>query len=344
MADIGLGVVGLGFMGKRYAHFIHRIEGVRLVGVCDIDAQRARETGDTLSVPVYPDVAALVDSGAAQGVIVCTPEDRHVEPTLTALQAGVAVLVEKPIAHSLDAAQRMRLAAVQAGAPLLVGHLLRFEPRWVAAWQRLASGRIGEVASISTRRLGNIRDQEVLQGRTTIPLYYGVHELDAMRWFARAEPVTLYAQRRSGVLRTHGFPLDDVYFAVVTFANGVLGAAEIGWHIPPPALPARTAGMTIVGTQGVLRIEQGESGLECWTSEGMDRALDTTFWLDAYGIPGGALGLEIRHFADVIRGRADPAISMDDAIEALRLSLAMEASAATGHPIDLTTFGEIVDD
>jgi len=68
------------------------------------------------------------------------------------------------------------------------------------------------------------------------------------------------------------------------------------------------------------------------------------FGLDAYGIPGGALGLEIRHFADVIRGRADPAISMNDAIKALRLSLAMEASATTGQPIALTTFGRIGDD
>lgn len=154
----------------------------------------------------------------------------------------------------------------------------------------------------------------------------------------------LFAQRRAGVLHAHGFALDDVYVAVVTFANGVLGATEIGWHIPPSALPARTAGMTIVGTQGMLRIEQGESGLECWTGEGMDRALDTTFWLDAYGIPGGALGLEIRHFADVIRGRAEPAVSINDAIEALRLSLAMEASATTGQPIDLTAFGRIRDD
>ncbi len=152
------------------------------------------------------------------------------------------------------------------------------------------------------------------------------------------------AQRRAGVLQAHGFALDDIYHAVVTFANGVLGAAEIGWHVPPGALPARTAGLTVVGTRGLIRIEQGESGLECWTADGLDRALDTTFWLDTYGIPGGALGLEIRHFAAVIGGRAEPAISLQDAVEALRLSLAMEASARTGQPIDLTTFGRIGDD
>lgn len=152
------------------------------------------------------------------------------------------------------------------------------------------------------------------------------------------------AQRRAGVLHAHGFALDDVYHAVVTFANGVLGAAEIGWHIPPAALPARTAGLTVVGTRGLIRIEQGESGLECWTGDGLDRALDTTFWLDAYGIPSGALGLEIRHFASVIRGQAEPAISLQDAVEALRLSLAMDVSAQTGQPVDLTTFGQIRDD
>ena len=63
------------------------------------------------------------------------------------------------------------------------------------------------------------------------------------------------------------------------------------------------------------------------------------FWSETYGIPGGALGLEIRHFADCVRGRQEPAIQLADAIEALRLSLAMEHSAETGEVVDLTTFG-----
>jgi predicted dehydrogenase len=280
-------------------------------------------------------------AGAADvaGVAVCTPEDRHVEPVLAALAAGKPVLVEKPVAHTLEAARRIEVAAEQAGVPVLVGHLLRFEPRWLAARRRLETGAIGEVVSIATRRVGNVLDQEVLRGRTSIPLYYGVHDLDVMRWFAGTEAVRVYAERRSGALRAAGYDVDDLYCAVLSFANGVLGTTELGWHVPANAVAARTSGVTITGTKGFIRIEQGETGFESWTDDGLERALDTTFWLEAYDVPGGALGLELRHFVDLVRGRRPPAIALADAIEALRLSLAMEESANRCVPVDLTTFG-----
>ncbi|MGH2560912.1 MAG: Gfo/Idh/MocA family protein [Thermomicrobiales bacterium] len=337
---VGLGVVGLGFMGHRYARFISRIDGARLAGVCDLDGALARQVADECGGRVYADAAALASSADVAGVVVCTPEDRHVEPALAALEAGKPLLVEKPVAHSLDAARSIADAAVQHGVPVLVGHLLRFEGRWVAAHQRLQAGAIGDVVSIATRRVGNILDQEVLRGRTTIPLYYGVHDLDVMRWFAGSEAVRIYAARRSGAVRAAGYDVDDLYCAVLSFENGVLGSAELGWHVPASAVAARTSGVTIVGTRGVIRIEQGETGVECWTDGGVERGLETTFWPEAYHVPGGALGLEIRHFVDCVRGRSAPAISLGDAVEALRLSLAMAASAAHGAPIDLKEFGQ----
>ena len=126
---------------------------------------------------------------------------------------------------------------------------------------------------------------------------------------------------------------------MVTFENGVLGTAELGWHVPSEAAAARTSGVVIVGTKGFIRIEQAETGFESWSNGGLDRALDVMFWSDAYGIPGGALGMELRHFAECVRGNSAPTISPGEAIEALRLSLAMEEAATTGTTIDLRTYG-----
>lgn len=161
-----------------------------------------------------------------------------------------------------------------------------------------------------------------------------------MRWYAGAEAVTISATRHRGALRAAGYEIDDVYTAVLTFANGVLGTAELGWHVPASAVAARTSGVAIVGTKGAIRIEQGETGFECWTEDGLDRGLEAMFWSDAYGIPGGALGTEIRHFAACVRGEAEPAISPHDAVEALRLSLAMEEAAERGATVDLTSYGD----
>ncbi|MGH2617389.1 MAG: Gfo/Idh/MocA family protein, partial [Thermomicrobiales bacterium] len=303
---LGLGVVGLGFMGRRYARFLSAIEGVRLAGVYDVDGDLASTVAAESGGVAFPDLESLVRAPDVAGIIVCTPEDRHLEPALAVLAAGKPLLVEKPIAHTLEAAHTIADAAGRARVPVLVGHLLRFEPRWAGAWQRIAAGEIGDVLSVATRRIGNVADQNVLRGRTTIPLYYGVHDLDVMRWFAGAEATTIFARRRSGAVRAAGYDVDDLYCAVVTFANGVLGSAELGWHVPAAATSARTAGVLVVGSAGVIEIDQLETGLTRWAAGGVDPGVDAMFWSESYGIPGGALGLEIRHFADCVRGRRDP--------------------------------------
>ncbi len=336
---LGLGIVGLGFMGRRYARFVNGIEGLRVAGVCDVDDRVAREVAAEHATTTYADPAALAAAPDVAGVMICTPEDRHGDPALAAIAAGKPIMIEKPIGHSLEAAREIADAASRQRVPLLVAHLLRFEPRWVAARQRLDAGAIGDVVSVTTRRIGNILDQQVLRGRTTIPLYYGVHDLDVMRWYAGAEAATISATKRAGALAAAGYDIDDVYTAVLTFDNGVLGTAELGWHVPASAVAARTSGVAIVGTRGAIRIEQGETGFECWTENGLDRGLDSTFWPEAYGIPGGALGTEIRHFAACVRGEADPAIAPHEAIEALRLSLAMQEAAGSGAPIVMATYG-----
>lgn len=338
-STLGMGIVGLGFMGHRYATFINGIEGLRVAGVCDVDPQRTEQTSAEFKAAAYADAAALTNAPDVDAVLICTPEDRHLEAALAAIAAGKPLLIEKPIAHSLETARAIASAAEERGVPLLVAHLLRFEPRWVAARQRLDAGAIGEVVSITTRRIGNILDQQVLRGRTTIPLYYGVHDLDVMRWYAGAEARTISATRNRGALQAAGYDIDDVYTAVLTFTNGVLGTAELGWHVPASAVASRTSGVTITGTRGAIRIEQGDTGFECWGENGLDRGLDATFWSEAYGIPGGALGTEIRHFAACARGAAQPTISPADAVEALRLSLAMQEAAETGTTLDLARYG-----
>jgi predicted dehydrogenase len=224
----------------------------------------------------------------------------------------------------------------------MVGHLLRFEPRWVAARTAVEAGDIGEVVSIATRRVGNVLDQEILRGRTTIPLYYGVHDLDIVRWFAGGEATSIYASRRAGVLQQAGYDIKDLYCAILEFDNGVLATAELGWHVPAAAVAAPTSGLTVVGTQGWLQVEQAHTGLQYWSENevpSIHPVIHVTFWPDVYGVPGGALASELRHFLDCVRTGAQPAITIKDAIEALRLSLAMEASADQHEAIRLAEFG-----
>lgn len=339
---IRAGVIGLGSMGRRYVEYLARFEGVEVTAVCDARPDLASEIGRETGARVIQSSTDLAADRSVDAVFVCTPEDAHVEPALAALEAGKAVLIEKPVAHTMEAAGRIRQAAKSGGALATVGHILRFEPRWATAQRLIASGELGTVASIATRRVGNVRDQEVLRGRTSIPLYYGVHDLDIVRWFARSEAATVQAVRREGILRAAGFEIADLYYAILQFENGVLATAELGWHIPASAITAPATGITVVGTRGWLRIEQGRTGLQCWAGDevrAVELAIETSFWPSVHGVPSGALANQLQHFLRCVRTGEPPTITLDDAIEALRLSLAMEASATEGRPIDVRKGG-----
>ncbi len=341
---IKAGVVGLGFMGRRYVQFLQRLDGVEVTAICDIRKEIAEDLAKTTGAQVLSKAEDLATSPDVDAVFVCTPEDRHVEAALAAIGAGKAVMIEKPVAHSLEAARSIAEAAKSGGSIVMVGHLLRFEPRWSAAKHAIEAGEIGEVVSIATRRVGNVLDQEILAGRTTIPLYYGIHDLDIVRWLADAEAVTIYASRRSGVLQQSGYEIHDLYCAILRFDNNVLATAELGWHVPAAALPAPTTGLTVVGTEGWLKVEQADTGLQYWSGSGqrsVHPVFDVTFWPEVHGVPGGALAIELLHFLDCVRTDSQPVITLADAIEALRLSLAMEASANRNEVIRLSEFGLI---
>jgi predicted dehydrogenase len=325
---------------------------VTVTAVADTRRELADEVAGAVGARVAPTGEDLAAAADVDAVFVCTPEDAHVAPAVAAIEAGKAVLIEKPVAATLEDAASIRAAALararRAGAgtmaarPIMVGHLLRFEPRWAAAQRLIASGAIGDVVSVATRRVGNVRDQEVLRGRTSIPLYYGVHDLDVVRWFVGRPARSIQAARRTGVLRAAGYDIDDLYCAILRFDGDVLATAELGWHVPASAMGAPTAGITVVGTAGWLRVEQAQTGLEAHAdSEGSTGRLgiDVSFWPEVHGRPSGALTNELEHFLGCVRTGRAPVTSLDDAVEALRLSLAMEQAAATGTTIDLDTWG-----
>ncbi len=340
--SIRAGIVGLGFMGRRHAEFLHRMEGVEVTALCDLRPELADQLARETGARVYTEVTELAASSQVDAVFICTPENHHLEAALAAIRLQKAVLIEKPVAHTLEAAQAIAQAAASSSSLVMVGHLLRFEPRWAAAKRAIEQGLIGQVVSISTRRVGNVLDQQVLQGRTTIPLYYGVHDLDILRWIAGAEALTIYSARRAGVLQRLGFDIHDLYNAVLTFENDVLASAELGWHVPRAAAAAPTSGFTVVGTDGWLQVDQAATGLQYWTrsmAQTVHPVADVTFWPQAHGVPGGALANELHHFLNCMKTDSEPLISLADAVEALRLSLAMEASAEQGEVIHLLEFG-----
>lgn len=332
MDRLRVAVIGAGFMGERHARIYAGLPDVELVAVCDSREDVARKLAAETGSVACTDYRWLLARGDLDAVSVCTPDDAHRGPCELAAHAGKHVLVEKPIAMTVPDAEAIVDAAARAGVTLLVGHCLRFDPRYYQARAAIEAGELGEVQTIYTRRSNTVAAQDRLAGRCSLPLFLGVHDYDVMRWFLGSEVERVVAESKWGLLRAQGYPVEDANCALLRFANGALGIAELNWVLPRgfPATGDHRA--DVVGSKGSLGIASLETGLRRADAH---RALqvDTMSAPVVRGHAGGMFYFELRHFIDCVRGRAEPAVAPGDALMALRIALAVEKAAATGGAV-----------
>jgi predicted dehydrogenase len=331
--SVPVAVVGLGLMGARWARVLAEHPLVELRTVSDIREDVGRQTAERLRTRFLPDALETASDSRVEAVVVCTPEHLHVEPALAAIDSGKAVLVEKPLADTVQDAERIRDRAAERGVPVLTGHILRFEARYAAARRAIEAGEIGAVQAVRHERVGTVGDQDILQGRTSIALYYGVHEFDLARWYA-GDVERIYAERSDGVLRAQRYEVDDLYSAVFRFSSGAHGTATLGWSLPRSTPGYGMAEVMIIGERGAVQVVQGDVGLLVVDEIGAHHP-DAYYAPEVHGRLRGALAVEADHFVDCVRGVGSPLCTAHDGTEAVRVARAMEASAEGGAPVDI---------
>lgn len=327
-----MAVIGAGYMGERHAQIYASLPDVELVAVCDVREAVARAVAARTGTAACADYRALLARDDVDAVSVCTPDGLHREPCELAARSGRHVLVEKPIATTVADAQAIAEAAARTGVVLLVGHCLRFDPRYDRARLAVASGEVGAVQTIYTRRANTVAAQDRLGGRCSLPLFLGVHDYDVMRWLTGSEVEQVTAASKWGLLRDQGFPVEDASGALLRFASGALGIAELSWILPRGFPAAGDHRLDLIGSRGALSIATLETGFR-QVDERRAVQVDTASAPSVQGHPGGMFYFELRHFVDCVRGRATPAITPGDAVAALRIALAVERAAATGTPV-----------
>ena len=163
----GIGIVGIGFMGMIHYLASRRVEGAKVVALCSRDPKKLagdwtsiqgnfgpRGTQMDLSgIALYDDYASLLADPQVDLVDLCVPNELHGRMAIQALRAGKPVLVEKPIALSIDEADAMVAAAREAGKPLMVGHVLPFVPEFAFAVEAVRSGRYGAIRAAHFTRV-----------------------------------------------------------------------------------------------------------------------------------------------------------------------------------------------
>lgn len=329
---LGIGVIGTGMMGALHASIAASLPHIKLVAIADTNEKTLKSVSEQLGVPGYRSYEEMLDKEREiQVVIICTPDKLHREPAEAAAKRGMHLLIEKPLARTVEDSKTIIAIAQSHGVKLMTAHLLRFDPSYAQAYQSIREGEIGDVVHMYARRNDNVVDGRRLGGRTTLPFYCGVHDFDIMNWFTQDKAETVFAVSNSLVMKDLG--VYDSVFAAFTFRKGTIACWESTW-ILPENIGHSDMLMEIAGTEGVIYIDAYNQGLNIIT-ESRYRMPDTRYVAPVHGRVLGALREQLVHFVDCVINEKDPLISNVEALEAVRMACAVEDSSAKGEPVSI---------
>nr|WP_047577251.1 Gfo/Idh/MocA family oxidoreductase [Methylobacterium sp. ZNC0032] len=343
MAPVKIAVMGAGLIGKRHAAHVRAEPGAVLSAIIDPDPA-GKAFAAEIGVAWYPGFGALPVAEKPDGVIVATPNQLHVANGLELVAAGVPMLVEKPLADSVDSARELVHAAEAANVPLLVGHHRRHNPMIRKAREAIDAGRLGRILTLSGQfwlvKPDDYFDVGWRRQEGAGPILINlIHDIDLFRYLC-GEIVGVQALSSNAV---RGNPAEETAAAILRFANGALGTVSASdtvvspwsWELTTgenPAYPRQDQSCyQIGGTHGSLTIP----ALELW------RHSDKRGWWEPLQreripfVPENPLQAQVRHFCAVIRGEEAPLVSGREGLATLAVIEAVKGAARSGAPVEI---------
>ena len=314
-------------MGTSHVQVLDALPEARLIACCDIDAGVAERLPP--GVALVSEVEALLAVDQLEAVFVCTPQERHLPIVEVCLDAGLFVFCEKPIAHDLQAADRIIAVARRTGGRFAVGHTMRFDPAYVALADTVASGSIGTPVHLSARRNVPAFEGRLLFDRTTLAVEVGVHDIDLLRWLAGPVERVFATPATTATL---GAGAVDAITGTLRFASGAVGIVEFNWIMNSDSALSGDYRLAVFGTEGAGYVEMRDPVATVFTSGG-PQWLRTRGQFDVKGTVTGVVAIEDRHFLATVRGLREWPVSIEDARAALAVALAFDRSLVEGQPV-----------
>jgi predicted dehydrogenase len=352
--EIGLAIVGSGRIGTLRAKLAAGHPAVRFIAVSDADSAKAAKLADTVGAKVHSaDNEAMIARPEVNAVIVSTSEGQHVAPILAAIERGLPVLVEKPLALSLDDADQVLRAIEKRAANVRVAYSRRYKERYLIAKEQILQGRIGTVTGAAAR-LYNSRSQAfaiLKRDPHATPVVDALtYYVDLMNWFFEGRRIVeVYARGQTGVLKAAGHDVPDVGFAVFTYDDGSVVNLGLCYSLPEkyPAL-GHAARVELLGTEGLMLLDDDHTDQIMYSEKGVphvylpDHTVNMVFLQS--GTPGdwalgelwGPIPNETRAWLDHLAlGKPCVLATPQEARATLEATLAIEYSMASGGAVTL---------
>jgi len=233
-------VIGIGVMGKNHVRVVNSLENVELVALADSDEELLKETAEQYDVKSFSDYKELLNNEELDMVSVVVPTKLHKEVALAAIEKGLHVLIEKPIALDEKDAEEIITAAKKKNVKIMIGHIERFNPAVIELRKHLKDA--GEIYKIDVQRIGPY------PGRVTdigVITDLSVHDLDIITFLLNEMPVRIYAETQQKI-----HTKEDSVVALLTYPNELVAVLNINF-----ISPTKIRQLNIFGTKGMFRVD-----------------------------------------------------------------------------------------
>ncbi len=296
-----VGVVGVGVMGSNHARVLSGIPGVHLVGIADPDRKQREVVARTLGCDAFADIDGLLRCGP-DAITIAAPTHLHHDLALQCISRGVHLLVEKPIAPTVEEGHAIVAAAHRAGVTLMVGHVERFNPA-VESMKRAIKGQ--DILSIAITRVGPFPPR---MSNVGVVIDLAVHDIDLIRWFTDSEIVEIQPQLSSAVAER-----EDIALLQFRTASGVLAHINTNWLTPFKARTIHIATRDKYLMADLLTLQV----TECFGFQA-DGSYSMRHLSVGYAEP---LRAELLAFVESIRSGRAPAVTGEEGVASLEIAI-----------------------
>jgi predicted dehydrogenase len=236
-------VIGVGSMGKNHARIYWELPNADLVGVADFDHDTANAIANKYGTKAYYDYKELLDEAKPDAVTLAVPTIYHRDIALDIIDRGIPLLIEKPIAFTIEEGQLIIAAAKEKNVKLMIGHIERFNPAIITLKQFISDGKLGRIFQMDAHRQGPFPARIADVG---VVVDLAVHDLDVMRFVSQKEVIRVYAETEKHIHSKY----EDLLTGLVRFSDGIIGTLTINW-----LTPTKIREFIVTGERGLYRCD-----------------------------------------------------------------------------------------
>ena len=320
MKRIGIGIIGAGYMGQTHAKTYTNLNSTKIIGIADIDFSKAKDLANKHHCKAFKDYEELLSIPEIDAVSICTPDEIHKEPVISAARRKKHILLEKPIASNWKDAESIAKAVKESGIIFQIGFVERFNKSYIVAQKALQEGTIGKLISIRSQRICVRYAIERIAKRDDIITFLAIHDIDLFHWFAGSiKKISVEADTYTFLKYPEH---NDAALILIRFESRSLGLIQVTWGLIDSMPFKASSKLELIGDKGVIKVNTVDHSVTINSEKGFNNLIG---WDRASAFNG-----QLSHFLDCVKENKPTKVGLKQGLDSLKIALAAQECVRTG--------------